>query len=70
MKSSVFWYMTPYSSLKVDGNFGATCRLLLQGRKVRQETNVEAGGNQSSGFLFGLFFGPENGGDIFLWNVG
>jgi hypothetical protein len=24
----------------------------------------------SDGFLFGLFFDPEDGGDIFLWNIG
>jgi hypothetical protein len=33
---------------------------------------VEAGGKQSqlSGFLLGLFFGLEDGGDIFLRTVG
>jgi hypothetical protein len=38
---------------------------------AEQETSVKAGGEQSSaGFLLGLFFDPEDGGDMFLRNVG
>jgi hypothetical protein len=38
-----------------------------------QETSVKAGGQQGcshSGSFLGLFFDPEDGGDMFLRNVG
>jgi hypothetical protein len=31
---------------------------------------VKAGGKQSSGFLLGLFFDPEDGGDMFFLTLG
>jgi hypothetical protein len=35
-----------------------------------QEISVKADGKQSlAGFLFGLFFDPKHGGDMFLRNV-
>jgi hypothetical protein len=35
--------------------------------RAKQETDVKAYGKQSiAGFLLGLFFDPEDGGDIFL----
>jgi hypothetical protein len=39
MKSSIFWDITSCSPLKVNGSFGGTCRLHLQGRKVSWERN-------------------------------
>jgi hypothetical protein len=57
MKNSVFWDITLCSPLKVSWHFGGT----------------SSGSKQSSawyllhaGFLLGLFFDPEDGGDMFL----
>jgi hypothetical protein len=36
MKSSIFWDITPCSSLKVNLCFGGTCRLHIQGRRISQ----------------------------------
>jgi hypothetical protein len=47
MKSSVFWDITPCSSLT-----SYACYMLF------------------AGFLLGLFFDPDVGGDMFLRNVG
>jgi hypothetical protein len=38
--------------------------------EAEQETSVKSGGKQSSGFLLGLCFDPEDGGDIFVRNAG
>jgi hypothetical protein len=57
MKSSVLWDITPCSLFKVSRLFGGTsffCRLSLL---------IHAD------FLLGLFFEPEDGGDLFLRNV-
>jgi hypothetical protein len=68
MKSSVFWDIMPYSQWKVNRRFAATCRLHLQGRRIGQAKNQGENRWQAeqAGFLLGLFFGPENGGDMFL----
>jgi hypothetical protein len=61
MKCPVFWDITPSSPLVVNWRFGGTCRLHLQ---------VRSRGIWHSGFLLSLLFDPEDGGSIFLRNVG
>jgi hypothetical protein len=39
MKSPVFWDITPCRPLKVNGRFGETCTLHLQGRRISQASN-------------------------------
>jgi hypothetical protein len=47
-KSSIFRDITPCSALKINGCFGGTCGLHLQGRKIsREKTNVKVGGKHS-----------------------
>jgi hypothetical protein len=53
MKSSVFWDVTPCSPLKANRRFEGKYFLQLA-------TCFQAG------FLLGLFFDPEDGGDMFL----
>jgi hypothetical protein len=56
--------------VKVNRRFGETCRLHLHGRKVSHAGSQYESGSAYymllSGFLLALFFGPENGGDMFL----
>jgi hypothetical protein len=61
MKSCIFWDITPCNPFKVNRRSEGTCRLHLQGQKIRQDP--------PAGFLLGLFFDPEDGGDMFLRNV-
>jgi hypothetical protein len=56
MKSSTFWDITPCNPLKVNRRFGGTCRLLPGSACYLLH----------AGFLLGLFFDPEDGGDMFL----
>jgi hypothetical protein len=60
MKSINFWNMTPCSPLSFNRRFGGTYRLHLQGRRNRFSKPAS----------WTYFFGPEDGGDMFLRNVG
>jgi hypothetical protein len=76
IKSIIFWDTAPCSRLGVSRRFGGTCRLLLQGRNntFGKKTSKKAGAKLSTcllaSLLLGLFFDSEDGGDMFLRNVG
>jgi hypothetical protein len=61
MKSSVFWDITPCISFKVKQHFRGLCHLHGQDQKTNQARNQQSSAcNQlHSGFLLGLFSGPE-----------
>jgi hypothetical protein len=65
MKSIIFWDMTPCSLLRCNRRFGGTYRLHLQGRRSKYACHLLI-----CWFLLNYFFYPEDGGDIFLRNVG
>jgi hypothetical protein len=71
MEGSVFWNITPYSSLKVNRRFGGTCCLHFQVLRISQ-ARYQRGATKLLyvGFLIGLFFDTEDGEDIFIRNVG
>jgi hypothetical protein len=62
MNNSIFWDITLFNQLKVNRRFGGRCRIYLQGLLCLLHAPC-------SGFLLGLFFDPEDGGDIFLLNL-
>jgi hypothetical protein len=72
MKGAVFWgfwVVSPCSSEKAR-HFGGTPYLHLQGPKVSQARNERISLPPASfGYLLGLLFEPEAGGEIFLRNV-
>jgi hypothetical protein len=75
IKSTIFWDITPCSLLKVNRRFGETYHLHLQGGKISRARNQRESRWQAeicshAGFLLGSFFGPEDGGDMILRNVG
>jgi hypothetical protein len=75
IKSTIFWDITPCSPLRVNRRFGGTYRLHLQCRKTSRAWNQSESRWQAelcfhAGFLLGLFFDPEDRGDMFLRNVG
>jgi hypothetical protein len=53
-KRSIFWDITPCSPSKVNPRFRGTSRANLPATYFH------------AGFLLGLFFDPEDGGDMFL----
>jgi hypothetical protein len=69
MKSSIFWDITPCSSLKDNRHFGGTYRLHLHGRRKSRASLALLDSYFQAGFLIGLLFDPEDGGDMFLRNV-
>jgi hypothetical protein len=72
VKSSIFWEIMPCSLLKINRHFGGTCRLHLHGWRISQARNQLKSGLAfcfHAGFLLGLFFDPEHGGDMYPWNI-
>jgi hypothetical protein len=65
IKSTVFWHITSCNLLKFNRRFGETCSLHLQ-KKPSKKPGLYV---LHAGFLLGLFFDPENRGDMFLRNV-
>jgi hypothetical protein len=57
MKSSIFWDITPL-----------TGHLHFQGRRISQGRNQREASSKLL-YYFGLFFDPEDGGNLFLWKV-
>jgi hypothetical protein len=72
IKSSILWDITPCSPLKVNRRFGETYRLHLLGRRISQTRKKQKSACflLPAGILFALFLDPEDGGDMFLRNVG
>jgi hypothetical protein len=53
--SSIFWYITPHISLKVNRRFGETCRLHLHFIRISQaREHLETGSNESSCWFLAL----------------
>jgi hypothetical protein len=42
MKSTIFWDTMPCSALKINGRFGGTYRLHLQGRRISPARNLQS----------------------------
>jgi hypothetical protein len=59
-----FWNIKPRNPFKVNQRSGGTCHLHLLGQRGLLATCFH------DGFLVGLFFEPEGGGDVFLRNIG
>jgi hypothetical protein len=64
MKSSVLWDLTLCSPLKFNQHFGGICCFHFQGLRISSACYL-----LHDCFLPGLFYDPEDGGNIFLRNV-
>jgi hypothetical protein len=64
MKSTIFWDITPCSPLKVNRRLGGSNNKPSKKPAWKQVASLH------TGFLLGLVFHPEDGGDMFLRNVG
>jgi hypothetical protein len=60
LKSYIFCDKTPCSPLKVNRRFGRTCRLHLQGRRIRQARNQREAGSKQGKNLFVLRLGTDS----------
>jgi hypothetical protein len=74
MKSTIFWDIMPCSPLKANRHFRRTYRLHFQGRSIsrtryQHEIMWQAEPCFHAGILLGLYFYPENGGNMFFRNV-
>jgi hypothetical protein len=74
MKSSIFWDITLCSHFKVNRRFVERVGYSgLVELKAKQEASVKQAASRAlihACFFSGLFFDPEDGGDMFLRNVG
>jgi hypothetical protein len=71
MKISIFWDITPCIPLQSQPTFRRNMSLLSSGPKNKPgKEPVELSTCFLSAFLLDLFTDPEDGGDIFLRNVG
>jgi hypothetical protein len=71
----ILWNITPCSPLNVNRHFGGTCRLHLHGRRISQARDQHEECSKQSqqahtNFLLSLLLNPEDGGVMFLRNVG
>jgi hypothetical protein len=67
MKSSIFRGITVCSPLKANRRFRGTCRLHFHGRSISRAGNQCESRWQAE---LGLFLDPEDGGNMFLRNIG
>jgi hypothetical protein len=72
MKSTIFWDITQCSPLKVNRFRRNMSRLSSGSKNKPSKISVSSAACYllHAGFLLGLFFEPEDGGDIFLRKVG
>jgi hypothetical protein len=64
-KSFIFWDITPCSPFIANRRFGGKCHLHLQGRRISYPCYL-----LYVDFLHGVFFDPEDDGDMYLRKVG